>query len=82
MLEVKSIRAIHFEAELREEDGILCRSGQVSLGDDDWVCLSTIETAGGVHKFLDVGSLSFLSRGGGGSSDERDLKAKMHKMRC
>lgn len=67
MLEVQSIQAIHFEAELREEEEILCRSGQVSLGDDDWVCLSTIETAGGVHKFLDVNSLNFPS-GDGGSS--------------
>ena len=54
MLEMKCIRAMHFEAELRNEnDEVLCSSGAVSLRDDDWVCLSTIETAAGdLHKLL------------------------------
>ena len=54
MLEMKCIRAMHFEAELRNEnDEVLCSSGAVSLRDDDWVCLSTMETAAGdLHKLL------------------------------
>ena len=45
---------MHFEAELRNEnDEVLCSSGAVSLRDDDWVCLSTMETAAGdLHKLL------------------------------
>lgn len=54
MLQMKCIRAMHFEAELRNEnDEVLCSSGAVSLRDDDWVCLSTMETAAGdLHKLL------------------------------
>lgn len=76
MLELKSIQAMHFEAELYESSEsqvgpqvsrLLCSSGPVSLRDDDWVCLSTLETAAGdLHKLLNriwqtyVESLNFF----------------------
>ena len=49
MLEMSSVQPVYLEAELLEGDAKehLCSSGPISLRDEDWVCLSTTETASG-----------------------------------
>eukprot|EP00913_Durusdinium_trenchii_P006499 g6108.t2 len=49
MLEMSSVQTVYLEAELLEGDAKehLCSSGPISLRDEDWVCLSTTETASG-----------------------------------
>ena len=67
MLEMKCIDAMHFEAELRNEDqdAVLCSSA-VSLRDDDWVCLRTMENAAGdLHKLLSGNMMKHVARGVG-----------------
>ena len=56
MLEMNSVWATEVHAELYEdeqEETLLCSSGPVAVGGDDWVCLKTTTTAdGGLYKFL------------------------------